>query len=188
MKKYFLDNLTIIRKFWANQIAISLLGIMITWAMTTLKANNPSFGIFPELIACLFCGGFFCFLIYDVCYELGGKDYIRLSHNTIPYDSLKTAKITAFAYIPTVLCTIIAIVFFVIGFGDGYAVTSVIMNVAIHAMYSGFFFILPESINVIAFPISIFTTLFFAWLGYYLAVHDKSLRGLLGFKPRYKKE
>ncbi len=188
LKEFFLANSAQFRKFWVNQIAISLLGVMITMPMLTLEKNHPEIGAWPELLAALFCGGFFCFLIYDVMYALGAKDYIRVTHQNAEPDRLKALKICVLAYLPTIIVTLCAAIFRVTGLADAYGVTSIIMNMVIHAMYSGLFFYLPDSINVIAFPIGIIATLFFGWLGYYMSTHDKSLRGVFGIKTKPYRE
>lgn len=194
IKEFFIANSTQFRKFWVNQIAISLLGIMITLPMLTLEKNHPDLGTWPELLAAVFCGGMFCFLIYDMTYALGAKDYIRVHHQNAEPDKNRALKICVLAYAPTILVTLCAVIFFVLGriipdtFGNPYAVTSIIMNMAIHAMYSGLFFYLPESFNVIAFPIGIIITVFFGWLGYYMSTHDKSLRSVFGIKTKPYRE
>ncbi len=188
IKMIYTANSTLFRKFWVNQFAISMLGLMVTWPMNVLNSNHPEFGIIPELAAFLFCGGLFCFLIYDLFYQLGAKDYIKVNHQNAVYDKYKALKITAVAYIPTIFVTVLAYIFYFANVGNGYAVTSLILNVIIHAMYSGLFFILPSSMNIIAFPISIAITFFFAFLGYYLASHDKYLRSFFGITVKVNKE
>lgn len=188
VKAYFTANNTVIQKFWINQFASSLLGIMITWPLIIFSNRHPSFGMLPELAALTFCGGFFCFLIYDIIHEVGIKDNVRINHQNATYDPYKALKLITFSYIPTIIFTVLGVVFFVSGYGDGFAVVSIVMNIAIHAMYSGLFFILPENISVLAFPISILITVFFGCLAYYLGVRNKTLRGVLGFKVNAKKE
>lgn len=188
IKSIYVANSTILRKFWVNQFAISLLGVMVTWPLSVLAQNQPSLGILPELFAFLFCGGLFCFLIYDLFYQLGAKDYIKVNHQNMVYDKYKALKITAVAYIPTIAVTLFSFVFFFVNVGNGYAVTSLIMNVIINAMYSGLFFVLPDSINIIAFPAGILITTFFAFLGYYLSSHDKYLRSFFGLSVKINKE
>ena len=188
LKEFFLANSTQFKKFWVNQIAISLLGLMVTLPVVTLEQNNPELGNWPELLAALFCGGMFCFLTYDVMYALGAKDYIRVHNQNAPEDKQKALKICSLAYAPTAFVALLAIIFFVSGLSDAYGVTSVIMNMAIHAMYSGLFFFIPDSVNVLAFPLSICITVFFGWLGYYMSTHDKSLRGVLGIKTKPYRE
>ena len=161
---------------------------MVTLPIVTLEQNNPELGNWPELLAALFCGGMFCFLTYDVMYALGAKEYLRVHNQNAPEDKQKALKICSLAYAPTALTALLAIIFFVSGLSDAYGVTSVIMNMAIHAMYSGLFFFIPDSVNIIAFPLSICITVFFGWLGYYMSTHDKSLRGVLGIKTKPYRE
>jgi len=188
LKEFFLTNLKQFRKFWVNQIAISLLGVMITLPVLTLERNNPELGSWPELLAAAFCGGMFCFLIYDLFYALGAKDYIRVHHQNAEEDKYKALKIALLAYSPTLLVALLAVIFKLFELADAYAVTSVIMNMGIHAMYSGLFFFIPDSFNVIAFPVSIGITLFFAWLGYFIANKDTSLRAIFGIKTKPYRE
>lgn len=188
IKKYFNDNNTIVRKFLVNQVAASLLGIMITWPVTIFASRNPQLGILPTLAALLFCGGFFCFLIYDIFYEEGSGDYIRIEHKNMPYDPYKAFRLSVFAYSPTILLALLGVTFFVLGYGNGFAVISILLNVAIHAMYLGLFALLPARFAVIAFPVSILITVSAAAFAYSLGVHDKTLRGILGFPVKANKE
>jgi hypothetical protein len=187
-KEFFIENRTIIKKFWINQFASSLLGIMVTWPFTNYSNNHPEIGILPELIAFLFCGGFFCYLIYDVMYEIGAKDYVRVHHQNAVYEPNKALKIIMFAYIPTIILTLLGVIFFVVGYGNGFAIVSFTLNIVIHAMYMGLFAILPVNLNVIAFPVSILITTLAGCLAYYLSTHDKTLRGILGIKVKVKEK
>ena len=188
LKEFFITNSKQFRKFWVNQIAMSLLGVMVTLPMLTLENNHPEIGVWPELLAAVFCGGMFCFLVYDVMYALGAKDYIRVTHQNAEPDPLKAVKICVIAYSPTILVTLCAVIFRLFDLADAYGVVSIIMNMVIHAMYSGLFFYLPDTVNVIAFPIGILVTLFFGWLGYFMSTHDKSLRGVFGIKTKPYRE
>lgn len=188
IKSYFFENKNIIRKFWVNQFAASILGIMVTWPVRIYSEKNPSAGSLPTLAALLFCGGFFCFLIYDVIHQEGLKDHLRIINHKEPYDPYKAIRLVMFAYIPTVFLTLLATLFFVFGFGTGYGAISLLMNTAVHGMYVGLFFLLPTNISALAFPISIFITAAFACLAYFLGVRNKTLRSFFGIRTNSKKE
>ncbi len=187
IKFYYTDNKKLFRKFWVNQLAASLLGIMVTWPVSTYAARNET-GILPVFLAFLFCGGFFCFLTYDLIYEIAIKDNLRLYVKKIPHDILKSVKLIAFAYIPTIFFALLGVIFFLFKLPTPYAVVSVVLNMAIHSMYSGLFMSLPESINVLAFPLSLLITLFFAFLAYFLGIRDITLREVLKLGGKRKKE
>ena len=188
IKSYFLENSHIIRKFWINQFAASVLGIMVTWPANIITEKYPAMGILPTLAALLFCGGFFCFLIYDVIYEEANKDYIRITNQKETYDGYKALKLIMFSYAPTILLAVLAVLFFVINFGDGSAIVSILLNTLIHGMYVGLFFVLPSGINPLAFPLGILATVFFGCLAYFLGVRDLTLRGVFGIKVKQNKE
>ena len=187
IKTIYIANSTIFRKFWVNQIAISLLGVMVTWPMIVLSDNMPELHEMPILFAGIFCGGLFCFLIYDLFYQLGAKDFIRISHQKMSPDPYKALKITAVAYLPTLFLMFLSIVFFFLA-PSAEVVTSGILNIGIHAMYSGIYFVIPKPFNLIAFQLCASVTFLFAHLGYYLASHDKYLRSFFGITVKINKE
>ncbi len=189
IKKTFSDQSYCFRKFWVFQFVISLLGIMVTLPLSTFISQNPGLGNFPYLIAAAFCGGLFCFLIYDVMFQLGGKDSISVATKKIEYSPKKGLYIALIAYIPTYFVLLLELIFKVVGYGDGFTVTHVILNMGIHAQYSGLMFLFPDSLGYIADIIAVLFAPIFAFLGYYLALNEKTLRGVLGIKvkPKTKK-
>ncbi len=188
IKEIFSENSYCFRKFWVYQFVISLLGVMVTLPLSTFISLHPNFDIFPYIIAVVFSGGLFCFLIYDVLYNLGAKDYIRVQSNKAPFEPLKGLYICLIAYIPTFFVVILDIIFAVFGWGNAYTVTHVTLNMIIHAQYSGIMFLLPNSLGAVGDAVSIIFAPFFGFLGYYLAVHDKTLRGIFGIKVKRNRE
>ena len=71
IKTLFTENFACFRKFWVYQFVISLLGVMVTLPLSAFISLHPEFGIFPYVIALIFCGGMFCFLIYYTMFEQG---------------------------------------------------------------------------------------------------------------------
>ncbi len=187
IKELFLNNLPYFRKFWVYQFVISLLGIMVTLPLSAFISQHPQYAVFPYIIAIVFCGGMFCFLVYDIMYNLGAKDCIRVQSNKAPYEPLKGLHICLAAYIPTFVIVIFNFLFAIIGWGSGYTVTHVILNMIIHAQYSGFMFLLPNSLGFIGDTVSVIFAPLFGFLGYYIGVHDKTLRGIFGIKVKRKK-
>jgi len=188
IKEIFSENSYCFRKFWVYQFVISMLGIMVTLPLSTFISLHPNFGVFPYIIAVIFCGGLFCFLVYDVIYNLGAKDYIRVQSGKAVLQPLKGLYICLIAYIPTFFVVLLDIIFAVCGLGNAYTVTHVTLNMVIHAQYSGIMFVLPDELGVIGDAVSMIFAPFFGFLGYYLAVHDKTLRGIFGIKVKRNRE
>ncbi len=188
IKDLFINHSACFRKFWVYQFVISLLGVMVTLPLSLFVSNHPEYDVFPYIIAVVFCGGMFCFLVYDIMYNLGAKDYIRVQAKKAAFEPLKGLKICLVAYIPTFFIAILDAIFALFQWGSAFTITHVTLNVFIHAQYSGFMFLLPDSLGVIGDIVAVIFAPFFGFLGYYLAVHDKSIRGLLGIKIKRNKE
>ena len=58
----------------------------------------------------------------------------------------------------------------------------------IHAQYSAFMYLFPTSLGFIGDLISLVFAPFFGFLGYWLASHDKTLRGVFGIKVKHNRE
>lgn len=188
LKNLYTDYRKIFTKFWTFQIVISLLGVMITWPLSALANSNPEYSALIYISAVIFCGGMFCFLVYDTFFQLGAKEYIKTQNKTITYEPLKGLKMTAIAYSPTMLIILLSVIFYFTGLGDAFASTSVILNIVIHAMFSGLIFIFPDSMIWLAFVLSAIPALVAGFLGYFIPLQNKTIRGMLGFKVKINKE
>lgn len=188
IKQLFLENSYCFRKFWVYQFVISLLGVMVTLPLSEFISLHPQYDVFPYLLAVLFCGGVFCFLIYDIMFSLGAKDYIRVQSGKAPLQPFKGLYICLIAYIPTFIVALFDVIFALCGYGNGYTVTHVILNVVIHAQYSGFMFLFDNSLGVVGDVLALVFAPLFGSLAYYLAIHDKTLRSIFGIKVKHNKE
>ncbi|MEG2003113.1 MAG: hypothetical protein RR057_00775, partial [Clostridia bacterium] len=85
IKELFYDYGKYFKKFWVFQVVISLLGIMVTWPLTTYAEMHKEMGIIPYVFAFVFCGGMFCFLVYDTFFQIGQKEAMKVQSKTIKY-------------------------------------------------------------------------------------------------------
>ncbi|MEG2003112.1 MAG: hypothetical protein RR057_00770, partial [Clostridia bacterium] len=97
-------------------------------------------------------------------------------------------KIVLVPYSITLIVIVAAIIFKLCNIANAYAVTSVILNIAIHAMYSGLFFAMPDFLSPLALLLSALFTIASAFLGYFIAVNNKTLRGIFGIPVKTNKE
>ena len=120
IKTLFSENFACFRKFWVYQFVISLLGVMVTLPLSAFISLHPEIGIFPYVIALIFSGGMFCFLIYYTMFEQGARDYIRVKAHKAEAEPLKGLWICLIAYIPTILIAFLDVIFALCGWGGGY--------------------------------------------------------------------
>lgn len=188
IKILFTENFACFRKFWVYQFVISLLGVMVTLPLSAFISLHPEFGIIPYIAALIFCGGMFCFLIYYTMFEQGARDYIRVTAHKAEAEPLKGLWISLIAYAPTAVIALLDVIFALCSWGTGYTITHVTLNVVIHAQYSAFMYLFPTSLGFIGDFISLIFAPLFGFLGYWLASHDKTLRGVFGIKVKRNRE
>lgn len=111
--RFFKDNSYDIVKLYINQIGIAIFSTVLYTAVGSMgdakliNALNMAISIFSIL--------FYFMLLYNVSWEYGAKDKIRIDAGRLRYDRAKGIKMSLFASIPNVIisgiCVITAVVY-----------------------------------------------------------------------------
>lgn len=186
IKTFYFDNMNLINKFWLNQIALSILGIMVCLPM-------PSFGTAALIIASLFSAIFFISLLYDNAWDEGFKDSNRVSNGRLPLRPFHGAKIAVFAYAPSILFWVLWAVPTLLNcigvetlnaFG---VVGKTLVLFFCNGTYLGLVYTTLNYIDevyLLLIALVCFIPAIISYgLGYRLGLADKQIKTLFGFKP-----
>lgn len=136
---------------------MSLFGIMITWPCLAYISSHEGTDAIAVIASC-FCGGFFCFLVYDVFFQRGAADATKKERGLIDPSPFTGLAVAAVAYIPTFVFIVAANIFYAANIENGYGFCSVVVNMVIHAMYSGFIWFFNGTHSYLQ-PLLMFVTL-----------------------------
>ena len=111
--RFFKNNSYDIVKLYINQIGIAIFSTVLYTAVGSMgeakliSALNMAISIFSVL--------FYFMLIYNVAWEYGAKDKIRIDADRLVYDPAKGVKMSLFASVPNVVisgtCVITALIY-----------------------------------------------------------------------------
>ena len=111
--RFFKNNSYDIVKLYINQIGIAIFSTVLYTAVGSMgeakliSALNMAISIFSVL--------FYFMLIYNVAWEYGAKDKIRIDADRLVYDRAKGVKMSLFASVPNVVisgtCVITALIY-----------------------------------------------------------------------------
>ena len=132
MKELYREKSGMIFKFWINQFAFSILGIMTTLAINALNANL-------SLLGGIFSACFFFSVTAYAVYEDGAKDALKVAGNRMPYRPLYGLYYTAVAYLPTVVVVLGYMLLKLCGMGANMflSIVNVLIRFFIMGMYLG---------------------------------------------------
>ena len=99
MKEFWSENSKIIGKLILNQFGATFFGLMIVAAASAAKDQKAWLMLFASVFATLF----YLFLIYNVIWERGGQDRIRVDGGRAPRKPLTGLWIGLIANIPNIL-------------------------------------------------------------------------------------
>ncbi len=184
MRDFLKDNSKMITRLLLNQFGAAFMGFLITASAT----RTPWLMVFASCFAILF----YLFLLYNVIWERGGQDRIKVDGGRAQYKPLTGLWVSLIANIPSILLGILVIVGYVFGekgfFGyswanalhNGAKTVSLIWN----AMYIGLIQAYSP-FNPIVHVLHVLPALFVTSLGYYLGVNNKRILGFLNLgKPK----
>ncbi len=113
LMRFFKDNSYDIIKLYVNQIGIAIFSTVLYTAVGSMgeakviNAWNMAISIFSIL--------FYFMLVYNVSWEYGAKDKIRIDAGRLQYDRAKGLKMSLFASVPNVvisgICVITAVIY-----------------------------------------------------------------------------
>ncbi len=183
MREFLRENSHMITKLLLNQFGAAFMGFMITASAT----RTPWLMVFASIFAVVF----YLFLLYNVIWERGGQDRIRVDGGRAPYKPLTGLWVSLIANIPSILLGILVIVGYV--FGDkgafGYAWANSLHNGAKtgsliwNAMYLGLIQTYSPY-NPIAHILHVIPAVLVTSLGYYIGLKNKRIFGFIDFKKQ----
>ncbi len=189
IKTFYLDNMKLINKFLLNQIAISIMGMMVSIA---LSAINRAAMLAGSLVTSLL----FVSLLYDNAWDEGARDRNRVSNGRLKYRPFHGAKVALFAYIPTLIFIIPGVFnstlrLFGIHLIDSVeAICKAVVLFFLNGSYLGFVYAANDTLINNGVDISLFVALaclipgIVAYLlGYLMGLKDKQIKEYLGMKP-----
>lgn len=185
MKNFFSLYVTYskyIFKFWVTQISMSAFGLLVSMA-SIATISNPTDSKWMVICSAVFAIGFLSFLLYDMMFMRGLNDspLLKKYDNNEKPNIWLGLKIALLSYAPTILITLIAIIFYIIDIKPVYIVSKSILLFVIHGTYNGFFWLLSDTIpEVMILILSLFPAIISCTLGYYLGLKDLPIRKILG--------
>ena len=139
--RYFREHSKLITKLFINQVGMTIFGLVLTMAVMRSTGNNPTLTVAVSIFSILF---YLC-LIYNVMWEEGARNIIRVNAGRmerIPCFSLKAAL---WASVPNLALALFMLVCFVFAFPFGnelalslYTALHIILGL-FEAMYVGLF-------------------------------------------------
>lgn len=181
MKQFFTENSKIIGKLVLNQFGATFFGIMLLLA----ASSSGNLRTRLELFASIFATLFYLFLLYNVLWEKGGQDRIKIDGGRAVKSPLKGLYIALVANIPNFILAALVIV------SDPFKATHIwagnlnfisrIICLLWEGMYAGIVaFFAPN--NPLIHLVDIFPALLICELAYYLGLNNKKILGFLSKK------
>jgi len=185
MKDFLREHSRIITKLLLNQFGAAFMGFLITAS----ASRTP----WLMLLASCFAVLFYLFLLYNVIWEQGGQDRIRVDGGRAEYKPLTGLWVSLIANIPSILLGILVVVGYFFGrreggfafewAGDLYAVSKTVSMIW-NAMYIGLIRTFSPY-NPIAYLLQVLPAMAVTGLGYYLGVRNKRILGIFDLrKPK----
>lgn len=106
MKDFWSENSKIIGKIILNQFGATFLGIMVITAASAAQSQKAWLMLFASVFASLF----YLFLVYNVIWEKGGQDRIKIDGGRAARKPLKGLMISLVANIPNFILALIVLI------------------------------------------------------------------------------
>lgn len=101
--KYFRENSRLISRIFVNQIGMTIFGVILTTAVMRATNNNHSITLLVSLFATLL----YLALIYNVMWEEGARNIIRIEAGRMEASPLFPVKAALFASIPNLVLALL---------------------------------------------------------------------------------
>lgn len=186
MREFWSENSTTVVKLMLNQFGAAFMGLMITAAAT----SNAWLRLFASCFAILF----YLVLLYNVIWERGGQDRIRVDGGRAAYKPFTGLLISLVANLPTIILGILVIVGYIFGSKDGpfayewggnlYAISNALTRLW-NAMYIGVIQTYFPN-NPVIHLLHIVPALFVTSLGYFLGLKNVRILSAFELKPPKK--
>ncbi len=147
--RYFREHSKLISKLFINQVGMTIFGLVLTMAVMRSTGNNPTLTVMVSVFSILF---YLC-LIYNVMWEEGARNIIRVKAGRMEHIPCFSLKASLWASVPNLALAFLLIVSYLLAFPCGldfarsvYGVLHIVLAL-FEAMYVGLF-----SIVLDAFP------------------------------------
>lgn len=182
MREFWSENSRTITKLLLNQFGAAFMGLLITAAATKTE--------WLMLLTSCFATLFYLVLIYNVIWERGGQDRIRVDGGRAAYKPLTGLFISLAANIPSIILGILVVIGYIFGSKDGafayewggnlYAVSNVLTRLW-NAMYIGIVQTYSPN-NPIIHLLHVIPALFVTTLGYFLGLKNVRIMSIFELK------
>ena len=139
--RYLREHFNLITKLFVNQIGMTIFGMILTMAVMKAAEDNPTLHMLVSLFAILF---YLC-LIYNVMWEAGARNIIRINAGRMPKDRAFALKAAFFASVPNLVLAVFLAISYLLAYPLGVAAFAGVQD-AFHlilgifeAMYLGLF-------------------------------------------------
>ena len=112
---YFREHSRLISRLFVNQIGMTIFGMILTMAVIRAAANNQTILVFVSLFAVLF---YLC-LIYNVMWEEGAKNIIRIKAGRMPQERAFALKAALLASVPNLVLAFLLTVSYLLAYPLG---------------------------------------------------------------------
>ena len=140
--RFLKENFDSVIKLFVNQIGVAIFSFFLYTAASTIAENGQS-GLAVKFAISVFSIIFYFLLIYNVIWEIGGKDKIRIDAGRMTPQKSKGARLSFIANLPNFIFIGIALLLFVIymtsgneGFKAAFAILNALFRIFV-SMYLG---------------------------------------------------
>lgn len=186
--KFFKENSYDIVRLYINQIGIAIFSLVVYTATGLVDFKEPSMALTVKGLVSLGSLLFYFSLIYNVCWECGAKDKIRIDGGKATVNGAKGALMSLFANLPNLVLSLITLALLALyafwGRGAAFAIANLLMRFH-QSLYLGLIQWLTASIKseshldflveTILYFVLPFVSVLVCHLGYTLGLKDKKL-------------
>ncbi len=182
MKDFWSENSKIVGKILLNQFGSTFLGIMVITAASSAKSQKD----WLMLFASIFSSIFYLFLIYNVIWEKGGQDRIKIDGGRAAKNKWKGLYISLCANIPNFILAILVLISDPFKSAHAWAGTLNVVGRAACLLWEGMYaglvsYFSPH--NPIIHLLYIFPAMFVTTFGYMLGVNNARVLSIFELKP-----
>ncbi len=144
--RFFRENSRLISRLFVNQVGMTIFGLILTMAVMRASENNGLLIMAVSIFSIIF---YLC-LIYNVMWEEGARNIIRINAGHRDYIRAFPVKVALLASVPNLVLAALLFVSYLLGYSAGAALFRTIYGVlhiilgAFEAMFVGLFSVILE--------------------------------------------
>ena len=150
--KFYRENSRLVSRLFVNQIGMTIFGLVLTLAVMKAAENNSALTVAVSAFSIVF---YLC-LIYNVMWEEGARNIIRIKAGRLEQDRFFAIKASFFASVPNLVLAALLLISFVLAFPlelafakSVYAALHIILGL-FEAMYVGLFGMILDLVPEVA--------------------------------------